>query len=94
MRKFSPDKDEGSNCSTGATFNKKVKLSESGKDEEEGGRKGVHDHDTHLKSQNSSVQMSIYKDPETLEEVLIMVLHLHIANLANHCLFRSVATNK
>lgn len=51
-----------------------MRLSEDGKDEE--GEKVGNDYDDHLKSRNASVQMSIFKDPESLHEMLIVVFHL------------------
>ncbi len=75
MRKFSPEHDDGSNCSTGATLSKKMRLSDGGK-EEEGGRKETKVYDDHIKTRNASVQMSVFKDPQSLHEMLIIVYHL------------------
>ncbi len=51
-----------------------MKVSEGGKDEEE--RTAANHYDDHLRTHNASVQMPVFKDPETLNEMLIIVFYL------------------
>ncbi len=72
MQKFPPPKDKDCNCSTGTSLNKKMKLSDSKEEEEE----VADSSDTHIVHRNQSVQMSVFKDPETLHGMLIIVVLL------------------